>query len=371
MNKHTEPEWFRRLRTGPYAHRTFTQEHMNRIEQVVSKAGTRTSPERKKVFIGSLALGAAIVVMITGLLTNWDRVESWMRESILQQNEQPVPAAPDDPEAERWTDPVKDETLLQVQTFPGEIIWEALPFAPEEVSRVTIRLQDGDVMDVPDAVEWFFGQLSYETSAVRQPASGSPDLLLRYHAGDKIYTVPYYAADNTLDLGGAQINGDGMIAMAAHRILQPDSPLSQFLDLQERAQALASTIEEAVFDDSYYLEEERVNIAGLELRNPAESLPLDYSLPYYYPSVPDKLWGINSYDDGRLFTWDDDVLIAGDNYRTMDGIAVGLSKAEVREILGKPNWESELEWNYYLGRGTFLLYFEGDKVKYMYYATPL
>ncbi len=371
MNKHTDPEWYRRLRKGPYPQRTFTEEHMNRIELIVSKAGTRTSQGRKQVFIRALALGAAVLVLIVGLITNWDRFEHWMKESILQQDELPVPATPDDSEDENWMEPTKDETPLQIQTFPGESIWEALPFTPEEVSRVTIRRQDGVVMDVPDAAEWSFGHLSYETSAVRQPAAGSPDLLVRYHAGDTIYTVPYYAAGNTLDLGGAQIYGDERIAMAAHRILQPGSPLSQFLDLQAHARELSSTMEDEVFDDSYYLEEERVSLVGMDLWNPAASLPLDYSLPYYYPSVPDKLWGINSYDNGRFFTWDDDVLIIGDNYRTVDGIAVGLSKTEVREKLGKPNWESELEWNYYLGRGTFVLYFDRDKVKYMYYATPL
>ena len=193
-------------------------------------------------------------------------------------------------------------------------------------------------------------------------------------AVDGIYTIPYNLEQNTVDLGNGSYYADDMLLLLVKGLAEPDTRLAEADRILEQARVELSEENSGKRDDSFSLDADRMLVGGKDFDEWQSQLLLFSQMqPFrFYDSVTEKVKMMGEYGGvDNLISLNSRLLFASDQYKTKDGVGVGLTKQEVLSKLGKPNLETETEWGYRTGDYIrFYLYFDAGVVKYMSITMP-
>ncbi len=358
----------------------------------------RGSPVRREIFAAArlretkarqwkmVAGGSAAVVIVLAIMLNYGKLEHWA-SSIWSNIQPPLPAAPAPDRPPQSTDDGQEqrqeqegERLIPVQiTVTSGRLKDALPFDVEYIQNVSLRDEAADVtIRIPEERQYVVAQnlvwISLDaTKADHATAEYSATFIIETREG--VYSIPYSAAHNTIDLGGGQYYTDDMLLLLAKGLLEPDSKLAELDRVLEQARVEYSVDNSRKVDDSFLVEYDRLLVDGKDFNAWQTQLPL-YSHVQgarFYDHATGELGTMGEYGGAdNLIALSRQLLFASSQYKTTDGVSVGMTKQEVLARLGKPNVETETKWSYKPGDySRFHLYFDAGVVKYMSLTMPV
>lgn len=375
-----EPGWYAKLKGDPVNRRTFTAAHMERIQRQAAQSRELKTRRRQASQRKRMAAGAAVLVILFGLALNYGRLEKWVATRWSGDTQEQIPAGPSH-EQQPPTETANEQQgkLIPVKlTTAFGVLKDALPFDVEQIRNVSLydELEDKRI-DIPREREYVVIQnlawISLDAAKAESSDAGRT-VTLRVEAVDGIYTIPYNIEQNTVDLGNGSYYADDMLLLLVKGLAEPDTRLAEADRILEQARVELSEENSGKRDDSFSLDADRLLVGGKDFDEWQSQLLLFSQMqPFrFYDSVTEKVKTMGEYGGvDNLISLNSRLLFASDQYKTKDGVGVGLTKQEVLSKLGKPNLETETEWGYRTGDYIrFYLYFDAGVVKYMSITMP-
>ncbi|WP_391573451.1 hypothetical protein [Cohnella sp.] len=375
-----EPGWYAKLKGDPVNRRTFTAAHMERIQRQAAQSRELKTRRRQASQRKRMAAGAAVLVILFGLALNYSRLEKWVATRWSGDTQEQIPAGPSH-EQQPPTETANEQQgkLIPVKlTTAFGMLKDALPFDVEQIRNVSLydELEDKRI-DIPREREYVVIQnlawISLDAAKAERSDVGRT-VTLRVEAVDGIYTIPYNLEQNTVDLGNGSYYADDMLLLLVKGLAEPDTRLAEADRILEQARVELSEENSGKRDDSFSLDADRLLVGGKDFDEWQSQLLLFSQMqPFrFYDSVTEKVKTMGEYGGvDNLISLNSRLLFASDQYKTKDGVGVGLTKQEVLSKLGKPNLETETEWGYRTGDYIrFYLYFDAGVVKYMSITMP-
>ncbi|WP_433943752.1 hypothetical protein [Paenibacillus sp. SN-8-1] len=357
-------ELYDQLKQGPFPHRTFTRDHMNRIVHEAAKPNKRSSPAKSRI-----VWAAAAFVLIIGIGAFYTYLQG-------------TPAAKEivatPPIAKPKVQESTGDILLKPDRPSGQL-GEQLPFTAEMVESITVKPSGKSTeIAVPESrYTVVTNGLYWEDLSIAKADKNAPvgkQAQIRIHTAKGIYSVPYSLDSNTYQLGSARYYADDQMLRLMSGLLEPDSDLGKVERLSVAAQEEVDR-DQMKRNDSLNYKSERLNINGKDtdgwLRQIAfQSNSYTYA-KRYYNSLTKNMSDLFYYKETGIIASASEVIFLSKNFQTPDGIKVGLTKQQVQSKLGKPNMETDSSWDYRVGDSLkFHLYFENNKVSFISLTMP-
>ncbi|GGG14588.1 hypothetical protein [Paenibacillus abyssi] len=399
------PDWYQKLKGEPLVEKTFTVDSIRRIEQKRAeweKRGKARTNHIRRVFV--MCAASILLVLLLGISLEHDRLGKWVSDigstwstepgsitppagkpgpdavppdTIGPDTAEPEPFDPDQTETDNQTqkpDPTQTDGRVHVKRMDG-LLMEYLPFNTEEVQSISLwNNRIGEEIIIPDEREYVITQalnwLDIAKARVEEAAGSEPDLKLRFHLKNHVYAIPYNPDNNALDLGGGQYYADDRTLLLIKSLMDPNSRLAVLDQTLEQARVPA---EDGSSDESKLPDWEKLKIDGKDYNSwemELKGMAFD-SETLYYDSVIERVDGVREYGQGRIIQLSRLIVFLNSDYKTTDGVGVGLSEEEVLQLLGMPNHRTQTCWSYATGDYlTFHLYFEAGFVKMMALSQP-
>lgn len=365
MSKETD-QLYDQLKQGPFPHRTFTRDHMNRIALEATRQNKR-SISAKSRFIWATAASIVIVCIGTVLFYSYLKGNSASGEVVatppivkpkVQESTGDIPVKPDRPSGQ---------------------LGAQLPFTAEMVESVTVKPPGTSAeMAVPKSRYTVITDgLYWEDLSIAKADKDTPDekqVQIRIHTSKGVYSIPYSLDSNTYQLGNARYYADDQVLRLMSGLLEPDSDLAKVERLSAAAQEEVDR-GEMKGNDSLKYKAERFNIDGKDTNGWLSQI-LFQSNSYtfakrYYNSLTKKMSVLLYYKETGIISSESEVIFLDKSFQTPDGIKVGLTKQQVQSKLGKPNMEINSRWDYRVGDSLkFHLYFENNEVAFISLTMP-
>jgi len=384
-----EPEWYNKLKGSPVNRKTFTAAHMEQVEQRAARLKTLRLQQRQASLRKMWVVGVAAVIIIVGIVFNYSRLEDWTSTLWPGSTQHPVPAGPDQQEPPKGIDkePEQQEKLypVKIKVATG-VLKDALPFDVEQIQDITIYNElTGVTIKIPKERQYVVTQnlawinldvAKAENVEANAGANSGADhtLTLKVQMAEGIYTIPYNFVQNTVDLDSGYYYADDKLLLLVKGLVEPDSRLAEVDRILEQARVEFSEENSGKVDESFTVDADRLMVDGKDYATWQNQL-LIYSNVQpvrFYDSMEDKVKTMGEYGgEDNLIVLNAQLLFASSQFKTKDGVGVGLTKQEVLAKLGKPNLETETEWGYKSGDYLrFFLYFDAGVVKYMSITMP-
>jgi len=381
-----EPEWYNKLKGSPVNRKTFTSAHMAQIEQRAARLQSlrtqRQQAGRRKMLIA----GVAAIIVLLGIVLNYSRLEDWTSTLWPGSNQHPVPAGPDHQVPPKGTDkePEQQEKLYPVKIkVASGVLKDALPFDIEQIQDITLYNElTGITIKIPKERQYVVTQnLAWinldvaKTDKIEADRDADADhtLTLKIQMAEGIYTIPYNFVQNTVDLDNGYYHADDKLLLLVKGLVDPNSPLAEVDRVLEQARVEFSAENSGKVDESFTVDADRLLVDGKDFAGWQNQLLIYSHIPVrFYDSMEDKLKPMGEFGGkDKLIALNSQLLFANSQYKTKDGVSVGMTKQDVLAKLGKPNLETETEWGYKSGDYLrFHLYFDAGVVKYMSITMP-
>ncbi|RUT29655.1 hypothetical protein EJP77_14910 [Paenibacillus zeisoli] len=363
MSKGTE-ELYDQLKQGPFQHRTFTKDHMNRIVHEATKQNKRSSPTKSRLV---WAAAAFVIIISIGTIYAYLKGNPAAKEVVatppivspkVQESTSDIPVKPDKPSGQ---------------------LGEQLPFTAEMVESITVKPSGKSTeIAVPKSrYTVITNGLYWEDLSIAKAENDTPDdkqVQIRIHTSKGVYSVPYSLDSNTYQLGSARYYADDQMLRLMSGLLEPDSDLAKVERLSAAAQEEVDRGEMKRNDNLTY-KAERLNVDGKDTNGWLSQLGLQ-SKSYtfakrYYNSLTQRVSNVLYYKETGIIASASEVIFLDSKFQTPDGIKVGLTKQQVQSKLGKPNMETDSSWDYRVGDSLkFHLYFENNEVIFISLTMP-
>ncbi|WP_336785249.1 hypothetical protein [Paenibacillus sp. MMO-177] len=370
-----QPEWYRELQRGPHVQPTFTR---NKKEAILRQAEAIGRGEKRRS-LGMVRLSWAAVSFIVIAVI----VAVAFREDVgapggnggkgAVMSPEPSPTVSPLPDAPPSPSPIEKGQVVVIPSKQEGYLKDALPFSTEEVKKIWVK----ETLIPHDRMYVILQNLNWleMTRAVSDNKTFSAESLIRFETADSVYAIPYDVNTNEYHLGGRRFYADDQVMLLMHGILQPDSKLAEIDKVFEQAR-LEMENQEGGIDDTFSYKGERLAVADKPYNEWEQLLLLRSSvqpilLGHYYDDAVQAIGNVTEYSDG-VMQLNRSIVFMGSNYATSDGLAVGMSKEEVMEKLGKPNLQLDSRWSYKIGDYLkFHLYFDHNKIRYIVLSQPL
>ncbi|WP_336773632.1 hypothetical protein [Paenibacillus sp. MMO-58] len=370
-----QPEWYRELRRGPHVQSTFTRE---KKEAIVRKAEAIDRGEkRKRPGLVRLSWAAVSFIVIAVIVAVAFREEvgapggSGGKGTVM--SPEPSPIVSQSPDVSPSPSPTEKGKIVVIPSKQDGYLKDALPFSTEEVKKIWVK----ETLVPQDRMYVILQNLNglEMTKAASDDKTLSEESLIRFETADSVYTIPYDVNTNEYLLGGRRYYADDQVMLLTHGILQPDSKLAE-LDRMFEQVRLEMDAHEGGIDESFSYKGERLAVADKSYNEWEQLLLLRSSvqptlLGHYYEDAVQAVGSVTEYSDG-VMQLNRSIVFLDSNHATQDGLAVGMSKDEVVQKLGKPNLQLDSKWSYKIGDYLkFHLYFDHNKIKYIELSQPL
>jgi hypothetical protein len=272
---------------------------------------------------------------------------------------------------------VKDRNYSLAEYGVLDLDTLAFPMTAREVTRVT--LSHGDQTQHIENRAMIQLLLSGLTGHDERPESSSstPDMLDLVHikltSKNEIHEYAFDYTNNVLQRTSDEfIQMNDRFWMLVNQLLYPDSLLAQLYATQLQIEAQGQ-INEDVRRDGLLRPFEKSFIEDMEYNGWEKWLTRhtegQRAIPYF-STLTEQMEAFRSNTD--VVQWDLGIYFVTDRYSSTDGVKVGISKDEARQLLGNPAVENAYSWGYRTGDFvTFYLYFDKDRVKYVVFRMPL
>lgn len=245
-----------------------------------------------------------------------------------------------------------------------------------------IQLSESHTQSILSNLYW----LDLDFALAEVNAFESQPVIITLYSDTEIYELTYELSLNAYLIGGKYYYADHVVTELMYYLFKPQSPLAKiehFHLLQEEAtKTMGANSEPSPVNYDLTYKFERFYINDLEYNgwykhtieqvNPSSNLDeSDQQIIYEYNTGMDSVVPIliNKKDN---FIFSDAFYFFGENYSTIDGIKVGLTKDEVIQKLGKANLETDAVWSYLQGDYLkFHLYYEDGIVTMLSLTMPL
>lgn len=201
-------------------------------------------------------------------------------------------------------------------------------------------------------------------------------ILLSLTINNEQYSLVYDLNYNAFLLGCDYYYAESAIAEIMHVHFKHDSILAKLESYHQLAEQSRIKNENDSKDQSneYRYEFERLNVNGLDYHGLYKLISKHSETEMLYTvlnSGHDTQSSILYNDDLKLL-FSDGLYIFDEQFETIDGIKVGLTKADVLHKLGPANKESETVWSYRIGDYLkFHLYFVDNRLEVISLTLPL
>ncbi|TCM93320.1 hypothetical protein EV294_107273 [Paenibacillus sp. BK033] len=360
-----QPEWYRELQRGPHVQPNFTRE---KKEAIVRQTETLGHGEKRRsrwmIRFSWAALSFIVVAVIVAVA---------FRENVGAPGGGGGKGAVASPEASPNATPIPKGQFFVIPSRQDGYLKDALPFSTEEVKKIWVK----ETQVPQDRMYVILQNLNMleMTKAGTDDKPLSTESLIRFETADSVYRIPYDVDTNEYHLGGRGYYADDQVMLLMHGILQPDSKLAQLDRMFEQARLEMETREGGI-DESFSYDGKRLTVAGKSYNEWEQLLLLRSSvqpilLGHYYDDAVQAVGNVTEYSDG-VMQLNRSIVFTDGNYATPDGLAVGMSKEEVVQKLGKPNLQLDSKWSYKIGDYLkFHLYFDHNKIRCIVLSQPL
>ncbi|WP_201008327.1 hypothetical protein [Paenibacillus glycanilyticus] len=368
-----QPEWYRELRRGPHVQQTFTRE---KKEAIVRQADALDRGEKRKrsglVRLSWAAVSFIVIAVIVAVAFREDVGAPGGKggKGLAPDSSSTVTPSPD---ASPSSTPIPKGQFFVIPSRQDGYLKDALPFSTEEVKKIWVK----ETQIPQDRMYVILQNLNglEMTKAASADKTLSEESLIRFETADSVYRIPYDVNTNEYLLGGRRYYADDQVMLLMHGILQPDSKLAQLDRIFEQAR-LEMESHEGGIDDSFSYKGERLTVANKSYTEWEQLLLLRSSiqptqLGHYYEDAVQAVGTVAEYSDG-VMQLNRSIVFLDSNHATQDGLAVGMSKEEVMQKLGKPNLQLDSKWSYKIGDYLkFHIYFDHNKIRYIELSQPL
>jgi len=377
-----EPEWYNKLKGSPVNRKTFTTAHMEQVEQRAARLKALRLQQRQASLRKMWVVGVAAVIIVAGIVFNYNKLTEWTSTIWPNGNPYPKPAGPNQqvpPPKEQEPDQPEKLYPVEVNVASG-LLKDALPFDIEQIQDISIyNEQIGATIAIPKERQYIVTQdlawlnLGVAKAGQAEAAADHP-FIFKIKMADGTYTIPYNLEQNTLNLDRTKYYAGDKLLLLMKGLVNPGTQLAEVDQILEQARVEFSEESSGKIDESFTVDADRLLVDGKDFAAWQNQL-LIYSNVQpvrFYDSMEDKLKTMGEYGGAdNLICLNSQLLFASSQYKTKDGVGVGLTKEEVLAKLGKPNLETETEWGYKSGDYfKFYLYFDAGVVKYMSITMP-
>ncbi|ACT03980.1 hypothetical protein [Paenibacillus sp. JDR-2] len=368
-----QPEWYRELRRGPHVQTTFTRD---KKEAIVRRAEALDRGEKRRSR-GMLRLSWAAVsfVAIAVIVAVAFREDVGAPGGYWGKGLSPNPSPTESPSPEAWPSPtpIAKGQFFVIPSKQDGYLKDALPFTTEEVKKIWVK----ETLIPQDRMYVILQNLNglEMTKAASADKTLSEESLIRFETADSVYRIPYDVNTNEYLLGGRRYYADDQVMLLMHGIMEPNSKLAEIDRMFEQSRIEMETHEGGI-DESFSYKGERLTVTDNSYNEWEQLLLLRSSvqptlLGHYYDDAVQAVGNITEYSDG-VMQLNRSIVFMDSNYATPDGLAVGMSKEEVVQKLGKPNLQLDSKWSYKMGDYLkFHLYFDHNRIKYIELSQPL